>query len=63
MDKLKPCQFCGGKAKLLRTKEQVGEFWRVYCMNEDCYIEPQSHLYSRKEIAVETWNRRVSDGV
>ena len=58
MDKLKPCPFCGGKAKLLHIKDLVSEFWRVYCKNEDCPVEPKTRAYNRREMAIETWNRR-----
>jgi hypothetical protein len=59
MDELKPCPFCGEKARLF---EQHG-VWSVWCVNEDC---PATSVlvegYSREEV-VPAWNRRDSDAV
>jgi hypothetical protein len=61
MNDLKPCPFCGGRAKLLCIKCPVGEFWRVYCMDVDCPVEPSINVYGRRETAIEAWNRRADN--
>lgn len=61
MDDLKPCPFCGGKARLF-----VGDGVRVICSK--CYagtmvrmdnIESDSNSV---ETVTEAWNRRVDNG-
>lgn len=49
--KLKPCPFCGGKAK----KEEIGRSWGIEC--EDC--QSSTRLCPTPEEAEEVWNRRV----
>ena len=49
--KLKPCPFCGGKAK----KTEIGRSWDIEC--EDC--QSSTRMCSTPEEATEAWNRRV----
>lgn len=49
--KLKPCPYCGGKAKEL----DLGECWDIVC--EDC--QSSTKTYSTPKEAMEAWNRRV----
>ena len=49
--KLKPCPFCGGKAK----KEEIGRDWHIRC--KDC--QSSTGRCPTPEEAEETWNRRV----
>ena len=53
MEELKPCPFCGGKAKVNTTPNR-GEFY-VMCKNGD--IE-QLRLHITKSKAIKAWNRR-----
>lgn len=53
MNELKPCPFCGKKARAIGID---GAAWWVTC---DCGIETK--LHDTKEKAVETWNRRADD--
>lgn len=53
MPELKPCPFCGGKARLDRYEH----FYRVLCT--DCPASTE-WLYSEQE-AIEAWNRRVNE--
>ena len=62
MEKLKPCPFCGKKAKAhlaekYRFVNNLKE-WRVYCENEFCGCN-LFHGHDTKEEAVEAWNRRI----
>ena len=52
MSELKPCPFCGGKARFINKYK--GMRWVVcdYCLCE-------TDLFSTDEKAVEAWNRRV----
>ena len=59
---LKPCPFCGGRA-CVRKNKGIFETFNVYCMNEDCRVEPITHSYYRKDEAIEAWNRRAEDAV
>ena len=54
--KLKPCPFCGGRAKLMQIKKEP--FAAVICR----VCEVQSNIFSRAEDAVEAWNRRAGQG-
>ena len=57
MDKLKPCPFCGGEAKLNRQITPLGKKqWTVKC---DCGV--LFHYRNRRWKAIEAWNRRASD--
>ena len=51
---LKPCPFCGGKAKLHKP---LYEWYFVRC--EQCLIRTNEYLESTKAIAI--WNRRCSN--
>lgn len=60
MDELKPCPFCGGKARLL-----VNDGVRVICSK--CYVgtmiltDDVVRETNAVEMVVEAWNRRASD--
>lgn len=64
MPELKPCPFCGGKAKLHHKYEMMTGYSYIYCTR--CRTETekfaQSCSHSSDEKAIEAWNRRVSDG-
>lgn len=58
-DELKPCPFCGGKAKSWVT---VDDFWcsgRAGCVNEDCGVNPVARGTNEKS-AVKIWNARAA---
>jgi Lar family restriction alleviation protein len=60
MDKLLPCPFCGGEAKLVQRKFKYGFYpsggtYYVHC--KSCLITTQPRRKSEDVIAV--WNRRV----
>ena len=57
MNELKPCPFCGGKAK---TVVIYNGKWRTQCRNNECCA---SHIraYTTKDESVEAWNRRAKD--
>lgn len=50
--KLKPCPFCGGKAKIVKTYT----IW-VKCIN--CHASANCH--STKKEAAAAWNRRMEE--
>lgn len=52
-EELKPCPFCGGKARLQR----IGESYYVVC-DGYCKIKPTTWDYSVKEKAIKEWNSR-----
>ncbi len=61
MTDLKPCPFCGGKARLF-----VSDGVRVICSK--CYVSTRimsdkiEYDSSAVETVVEAWNRRVDNG-
>lgn len=62
MDELKPCPFCGGKAKLkiiysdaIAMMEKI-TWHKISCTKCDCKIERFDVIE-----AIEAWNRRVSE--
>lgn len=57
MDKLKPCPFCGGVARIL----SVGFGYKVYCTNPDCEVSPQTWGELTYEAAIDAWNKRADD--
>ena len=70
-DKLKPCPFCGGKAKIYThikaTEYKNGvwteykpEVWRVMCdARVDCCA--LLNKFDTKQEAIEAWNRRANE--
>lgn len=55
-EKLKPCPFCGGKAKYISTTEDM--HW-VYC--RDCKCKTSEHYgYCGKEFSIGYWNTRAN---
>ena len=57
---LKPCPFCGGKAK---TAYAINDYnrWGVYCKHCGCSVEIEDWkgVEDTEENAVEAWNRRA----
>jgi Lar family restriction alleviation protein len=70
MAELKPCPFCGGKARrkygnynllgAYGTRAEDRQWHGVYCFN--CGVSQPKKKYSTKEEAIEAWNRRAADG-
>lgn len=59
-NELKPCPFCGGKAKIYRKKIMFiyeEDAYMIYCKN----CQAQVRYSNREEIAIEEWNRRTKD--
>lgn len=83
-NKLKPCPFCGGKARIVYKRSRTytnafgetkktrleGGYYTVGCETLDCIlyysvINNQPRLMfvaSSKDIIIERWNRRPSEG-
>ena len=60
MTDLKPCPFCGGKAKLMHYKVKNDDWWYVACSHCEIAMDPLMWNINRtKEEAVGIWNRRV----
>ena len=65
MLKLKPCPFCGGKAKIIKCP--CGEYKDLYVVgchkNDSCFgnINHMTMIFISEETAAETWNRRAND--
>jgi Lar family restriction alleviation protein len=59
-EKLLPCPFCGGAAKLIEWDSHDGRdsYNGVMCDNRECMVEPHFDSASGGD-AVERWNRRA----
>ena len=61
MTELKPCPFCGSKAKIYQLFN-----WNFYvaCTNHECgcTLDCCGYAYGTEEEAAEAWNRRTADG-
>ena len=70
-NELKPCPFCGGKAEVdfaeknfsftdsNRKPCSIGFFYTVRCNDEICGCK--IGIYEDPRMAIEAWNRRVSE--
>jgi hypothetical protein len=60
--KLKPCPFCGGRAKVGRLGA-IGVVFYVHCCSfgkrkPDCPSRPTTSLFATKAAAIAAWNKR-----
>jgi len=55
-EELKPCPFCGKKAKMERWPRS-GK-WFAYCTNKRCGVKLSTFMYVKREAAKVTWNKR-----
>lgn len=55
MDKLLPCPFCGGEAKICHVHIASGWHWEVICQECGCCTDG----YGKDWRAIAAWNRRV----
>lgn len=58
---LKPCPFCGGKAKLKSYESKELPLFILYWVTcSKCFVKTTSKLYSEVE-AINKWNMRYGD--
>lgn len=63
MEELKPCPFCGSKAKKYTWFFNYSTtYHQVFCPNEQCPIKPMTEWDTDETKAVNDWNRRADDG-
>ena len=55
--KLKPCPFCGGKAKVTNWELHTTHYY-VCCATLGCREAGLVYSYDSREDAIEKWNRR-----
>lgn len=61
--KLKPCPFCGGKAKLRKNEFfRVADWWYVACDNPHCGAYVETVVRPTQQDVVEIWNARCEKG-
>lgn len=58
MEELKPCPFCGSKAKFGANKSCCGKTVRIDCTNPQCGAN--INAFSSKAEAIKVWNRRAA---
>lgn len=62
-EKLQPCPFCGGKAKLEHNYEHDNYLSFVRC--QKCYAQSHKYMiscdYCSDQRAIEAWNKRVEN--
>lgn len=56
-NKLLPCPFCGGRAKVTITNSQ----YIISCDNSRCIASEIKAVYIEYGSAVQAWNRRVTE--
>ena len=65
MTELKPCPFCGMKAALRNNYSGMNRYSFIQCTNYECGISGKKYVvdaaYSSDALAIEFWNRRVSE--
>lgn len=59
MKELKPCPFCGGKAKVGKDTDIFFEAYCVSCLK--CGVSQQYPKYYTEEAAIEAWNSRAGE--
>ena len=69
MAELKPCPFCGWKARLKHgsynllgaygTTDEDRQWYGVFCY--ECGVSQPKRQYDTKEKAIEAWNRRTEE--
>lgn len=57
-EELKPCPFCGGKAKLIEEKHREYPSTYIVACKGMCI---RQYPYKDKNRALEAWNRRAKD--
>ena len=55
-EQLKPCPFCGGKARLLTWDIDFKNCYIVCCRK--CEVKPSTATHTNIEYAVKAWNKR-----
>ncbi len=58
-EKLEPCPFCGGEARLHNYKRH-GDHWSVRCAGDDCKVYPGIYGFPTMDEAAAAWNRRAA---
>ena len=61
MSKLKPCPFCGGKARLGQAGFNY-DLYYVECTNPECDAMPTLRYQPLKRYAIDAWNNRYEGG-
>lgn len=55
-NQLKPCPFCGGAARPAKIGNGNAN---VYCINDDCWVQPELKSFSDPAMAIISWNTRA----
>lgn len=65
MTELKPCPFCGGKARFNEFEASGKYMCAVVCDTKGCRVNVCNtlHVWNTKEEAIEAWNRRTEQKV
>ena len=62
MSELKPCPFCGGEVVLSSLEyhdKDNDTYYGVDCLNYECVACGNIPRFTRKEDAINAWNRRA----
>jgi Lar family restriction alleviation protein len=61
-NKMINCPFCGEAPSLSRLRladDTEREFYLVDCLNPDCKVEVNTHLFKDPQEAISAWNSRI----
>ena len=61
MTELKACPFCGELPIFLKGKSFAIPGCKIKCNNFECWICPETSVYTEQSTAIEAWNRRADD--
>jgi len=59
-NKLKPCPFCGRKAKAYAFYRDDEKVWYIACSSKTCDVKPHTiTVFEKRKSAVAAWNKRA----
>jgi Lar family restriction alleviation protein len=61
-EKLKPCPFCGGEAKLTKQPNPVFNAWLCEIRCTKCHASPPVFYTTSEDEIIKRWNQRTPEG-
>ena len=54
-----PCPFCGENPVIDNYKLRGVMFWRVGCINDNCFVDVETIEFKSGEDVIRAWNQRA----